>query len=78
MFREKWRIHERARIAPVSRLASRFLDAIEQRSRVQPGFAEGYGPGAVLVRPDGFVAWRSDDGPSDGVLPAVLDRVLAR
>ena len=31
-----------ARIAPVSRLASRFLDAIEQRSHAQPGFAEGY------------------------------------
>lgn len=30
------------RIAPVSRLASRFLDAIEQRKSVQPGFAEGY------------------------------------
>ena len=43
-----------------------------------PGFEEVYGPGAVLVRPDGFVAWRSDDGPSDGVLQEVLDRVLAR
>jgi predicted dehydrogenase len=30
------------RIAPVSRLASRFLDAIEARKSVQPGFAEGY------------------------------------
>ncbi|HWP27145.1 MAG TPA: Gfo/Idh/MocA family oxidoreductase [Xanthobacteraceae bacterium] len=30
------------RIAPVSRLASRFLDAIEQRTQVAPGFAEGY------------------------------------
>lgn len=30
------------RIAPVSRLASRFLDAIEQRKPVAPGFAEGY------------------------------------
>lgn len=30
------------RIAPVSRLASRFLDAIEQRRPVSPDFAEGY------------------------------------
>jgi predicted dehydrogenase len=30
------------RIAPVSRLASRFLDAIEQRKSASPGFAEGY------------------------------------
>ena len=30
------------RIAPVSRLASRFLDAIEQKRSTSPGFAEGY------------------------------------
>ena len=30
------------RIAPVSRLAKRFLDAIETGGAVQPGFAEGY------------------------------------
>jgi predicted dehydrogenase len=30
------------RIAPVSRLASRFLDAIEQRSHTTPDFAAGY------------------------------------
>jgi predicted dehydrogenase len=30
------------RIAPVSRLARRFLDGIEQRRTVAPGFAEGY------------------------------------
>lgn len=30
------------RIAPVSRLASRFLDAIEQHKSASPGFAEGY------------------------------------
>lgn len=30
------------RIAPVSRLARRFLDAVEARKPVQPGFAEGY------------------------------------
>jgi predicted dehydrogenase len=31
-----------ARIAPVSRLASHFLEAIEQRQPASPGFAEGY------------------------------------
>lgn len=31
-----------ARIAPVSRLAGRFLDAIERKSAVSPGFAEGH------------------------------------
>ena len=30
------------RIAPVTRLARRFLDAIEQRQPASPGFAEGY------------------------------------
>ena len=30
------------RIAPVSRLANRFFDAIEQGATMQPGFAEGY------------------------------------
>jgi len=30
------------RIAPVARLASRFIDAIEQKRQVSPGFAEGY------------------------------------
>ena len=43
-----------------------------------PGFTDVYGEGAVLVRPDGFVAWRTEDGPADGVLPGVLNRVLAR
>ena len=36
--------------------------------------------GAVLVRPDGYVAWRSAGGVADpaAVLQAALDRVLAR
>lgn len=36
--------------------------------------------GAVLVRPDGFVAWRTEAGqaPSEQALRHVLDRVLAR
>jgi len=36
------RFPDEGRVAPVSRLASRFLDAIEQRKPVTPGFAEGY------------------------------------
>jgi 2-polyprenyl-6-methoxyphenol hydroxylase-like FAD-dependent oxidoreductase len=50
-----------------------------QAHRVEaPGYEEVYGPGAVLVRPDGFVAWRSDGAAEDGVLAGVLDRLLAR
>jgi predicted dehydrogenase len=36
------------RIAPVSRMASRFLDAIERRQPVTPGFTEGYRVQALL------------------------------
>ena len=36
------------RVAPVSRLATRFLDAIERRRPVTPGFAEGYRVQALL------------------------------
>jgi hypothetical protein len=45
------------------------------------GFPEAYGispSGVSLVRPDGFVAWRSVEAPADGEVEAVLDRVLAR
>jgi len=46
------------------------------------GFAPAYGlekDGAVLVRPDGHVAWRSAHGPADGAaLGAALSRILAR
>ncbi|MGR6316987.1 FAD-dependent monooxygenase [Micromonospora soli] len=46
-------------------------------------FAERYGVGArgaVLVRPDGFVAWRAPEltGDPAATLTAVFDRVLAR
>ena len=39
---------DEARIAPVSRLASRFLDAIEGRQTAYPGFREGYRAQALL------------------------------
>ncbi len=46
-------------------------------------FLEAYGlsaGGAVLVRPDGFVAWRAgaSTAPSDGALARILGRLLAR
>ena len=36
--------------------------------------------GAVLVRPDGFIAWRARRAPEDGSaeLAAALSRILAR
>ncbi len=43
------------------------------------GFASSVGisaDGAVLVRPDGFVAWRAEPGPSDP--PTALQRALER
>ena len=46
-----------------------------------PGFAEVYGTGeagAVLLRPDGFVAWRARSAPDDGevTLRGVLEGIL--
>jgi 2-polyprenyl-6-methoxyphenol hydroxylase-like FAD-dependent oxidoreductase len=46
-----------------------------------PGFAEVYGTGdagAVLLRPDGFVAWRAGSAPDDGeaTLRSVLEGIL--
>ncbi len=51
---------------------------VETQLIQEPGFAEVYGPGAVLVRPDGFVGWRSDDAPDEGALTNALTRLLAR
>jgi hypothetical protein len=46
------------------------------------GFAPAYGlenDGAVLVRPDGHVAWRSASGPATAAgLSAVLTQILGR
>jgi 2-polyprenyl-6-methoxyphenol hydroxylase-like FAD-dependent oxidoreductase len=48
----------------------------------EPGrFEELYGTGpagAVLIRPDGFVAWRAQTADGDAVLAAALAHVLAR
>jgi 2-polyprenyl-6-methoxyphenol hydroxylase-like FAD-dependent oxidoreductase len=43
-----------------------------------PGYTDVYGTGAVLVRPDGFVAWRTNGDAADGVLAGVVRQVLAR
>ena len=48
-----------------------------------PGFATAYGTGgdgAVLVRPDGFIAWRARRAPNDGdrELSSALAQILAR
>ena len=56
---------------------------IEARHLDVPSFAEAYGTtpdGAVLVRPDGFIAWRARRAPEDGSaeLAAALSRILAR
>jgi hypothetical protein len=50
---------------------------------LQPGFAEAYGigpTGAVLVRPDGIVAWRAQDARSASVsgIAQVFGQVLCR
>ena len=45
------------------------------------GFAPAYGiasTGAVLVRPDGFVAWRAKNGANPEQIERVLERVLSR
>jgi hypothetical protein len=58
----------------------RAADGLDVRAQLvtSPGFTEVYGTGAVLVRPDGFVGWRTDEAAADGTLPAVLDSLLAR
>ncbi|MEV4067890.1 hypothetical protein AB0J22_47900, partial [Nonomuraea dietziae] len=47
-----------------------------------PTWAKEYGlgpEGAVLIRPDGHVAWRSPDGPASApALTKAVDRVLSR
>jgi putative polyketide hydroxylase len=48
-----------------------------------PGFAELYGTGesgAVLLRPDGFIAWRTRSASADaaGTLAGALRRILVR
>ncbi|MER6153781.1 monooxygenase, partial [Streptomyces hirsutus] len=53
------------------------------RDLSERGWHERYGvraDGAVLVRPDGFVAWRSAGVPADaaGALTGALRRALAR
>ena len=51
---------------------------LEVHQILQPDFTDAYGigpSGAVLIRPDGFVAWRA--ATAEGASPSVLDGVLA-
>ncbi|WP_167449840.1 FAD-dependent monooxygenase [Streptomyces hyaluromycini] len=56
---------------------------IAEPSEVSERFAKAYGvgeEGAVLIRPDGFIAWRTSEGPlsAGAELSSVLDRILCR
>jgi putative polyketide hydroxylase len=51
------------------------MTAISSGELVKTCRIGGYGKNALLVRPDGYVAWRGDDPAS---LPAVLAEVLDR
>ena len=49
-------------------------EEIEEHRIDDPGFAEAYGigpAGAVLVRPDGFVAWRTQEASVEGLRSAL-------
>ncbi|GIH96809.1 FAD-dependent oxidoreductase [Planobispora siamensis] len=63
-------------------IAEAETDGAAAPSWVSPTWAKEYGlgpRGAVLVRPDGHVAWRvREDTPSPGALETVLATVLAR
>jgi aklavinone 12-hydroxylase len=68
--------------APMTRLRLG-ADLTEPGSGTEPGFEQGFGVGprgAVLLRPDGFIAWRARDAvaDADGALTEALTRVLCR
>jgi putative polyketide hydroxylase len=71
--------------ADASRAAARDISGLDFDAHVIPAtaFAAAYGigeSGAVLVRPDGFVAWRAKKLASDphGTIAKVLTTVLMR
>jgi hypothetical protein len=54
---------------------------VEVRHVSGPAFRDAYGigaDGAVLVRPDGVIAWRSATRPTPAAVTRALDAVLAR
>ena len=64
------------------KVAAQFRIGLDAQPIGQPGFAEAYGLApdrAVLVRPDGFVAWRSQPGETATAqtIGAVFSRVLS-
>ena len=78
-----WR--ESARVAAQNLKIGLDIHRVGARGLTDPsgGFAAAYGiapAGAVLVRPDGFVAWRAKtgDGASPDEMKGVLERVLSR
>lgn len=69
--------------AAAREVAGRLLTGMDAQLIERPDFGEAYGlspDGAVLVRPDGFVAWRSQPGEPAGAdtIAAVLSQVLSR
>jgi 2-polyprenyl-6-methoxyphenol hydroxylase-like FAD-dependent oxidoreductase len=70
--------HGGAWCVPARQAADRAGVELDIHQIPQPEFAAAYGispSGAVLTRPDGFVAWRAS--ASDGNLSSTLDTVLA-
>jgi aklavinone 12-hydroxylase len=67
--------------APMARL--RLGTDLTEPGGGKPGFEQGFGVGprgAVLLRPDGFIAWRAKDAVADAdeALTQALTRVLCR
>lgn len=72
-----WALLTGASDAAWERAAARADIPVAHRRLVDPGACGVPGGGAVLVRPDGFIAWRAAAVPAGG-LAEVLDRVLFR
>ena len=72
-----------AQAADAAEIATHRVGGPDDLGDPDGAFSETYGitpTGAVLVRPDGFVAWRAADGDdaSAQALAGVLDTVLCR
>jgi 2-polyprenyl-6-methoxyphenol hydroxylase-like FAD-dependent oxidoreductase len=69
--------------APAAEAARRAGIALDFHPIAAPGFSEAYGitaSGAVLVRPDGMVAWRAQtaDSASEPIVSGAIAKLLAR
>jgi putative polyketide hydroxylase len=79
---ERWR-EAAKRIAAGPGLIGDSLRIVDGLATVEGGWPEAFGvraDGAVLVRPDGFVAWRSERVPAEPetVLRGVLRRLALK